>query len=164
MGAPASSIDAGDEAIAIALADEAATARFAARIAALARPGDVIALWGDLGAGKTTFARGFLRALGHAGEVPSPTFTLVQSYPLARATVCHIDLYRLGAPEEAWELGLEDAFAEAISLIEWPDRLGALLPEDRLDIHFADDGAGRVARLRGHGAWRARLAALAADD
>src|SRR5438132_8708462 len=97
------------------LPDEAATAALAARIAALARPGDVIALAGELGAGKTSFARAFIRArTGRDGEVaeevPSPTFTLVQVYELADATIWHFDGYRLCDPEEAWELGIEDAF------------------------------------------------------
>src|SRR5205807_6696912 len=106
------------------LPDEAATARLAARISALAEIGDVIALSGDLGAGKTTFARAFIRARGETGEVPSPTFTLVQVYELAAAAIWHFDLYRLRSPDEAWELGIEDALTEGISLIEWPDRLG----------------------------------------
>ncbi len=110
------------------LPDEAATAAFAARISALAAVGDIIALKGDLGAGKTTFARGFIRARGGTEEVPSPTFTLVQVYELTSAAIWHFDLYRLKSPEEAWELDIEEAFAEGISLIEWPERLGPLLP------------------------------------
>src|SRR5579885_856275 len=104
---------------ALTLADVSATADLAGRIAAEARAGDVIALWGDLGIGKTEFARAFIRARpgGHAAvEVPSPTFTLVQVYDLS-PPVWHFDLYRLERPDEAWELGLEEAFAEAISLI-----------------------------------------------
>src|SRR5437016_9040493 len=103
------------------LPDEAATAAFAARISALAEIGDVIALKGELGAGKTSFARAFIRARGGAEEVPSPTFTLVQLYELGDATVWHFDGYRLRHPEEAWELGIEDAFCDGISLIEWPE-------------------------------------------
>src|SRR5882762_7586612 len=104
--------------IAIDLPDETATAALGARIAAIARPGDVIALAGDLGAGKTTFARAFIRARGGSGEVPSPTFTLVQIYELPDGPVWHFDLYRLRHPDEAWELGIEDAFRDGISLIE----------------------------------------------
>src|ERR1043165_7946856 len=111
------------------LPDERATASLAARLAALARPGDVIALNGELGAGKTSFARAFIRARGADEDVPSPTFTLAQAYELPDATVWHFDCYRLRDPEEAWELGIEDAFREGISLIEWPERLGTLLPE-----------------------------------
>src|ERR1700724_308472 len=96
------------------LPDEGATAAFAARISGLAAPGDIIALKGDLGAGKTTFARAFIRSRGGEEEVPSPTFTLVQIYELAEAAVWHLDLYRLKSAEEAWELGIEDAFSEGI--------------------------------------------------
>ena len=96
-----------DESRRIALADEAATARLAARLAALARPGDVLALSGGLGAGKTVFARAFLRARAgdRALEVPSPTFTLVQAYDLPGGAVWHLDLYRLSDPSEVWEIG-----------------------------------------------------------
>ena len=103
-------------------------------LAALAKTGDVIALKGELGAGKTSFARAFIRALGGTGDVPSPTFTLVQVYELATATIWHFDGYRLRHPEEAWELGIEDAFADGISLIEWPERFGAFVPARRLEI------------------------------
>jgi tRNA threonylcarbamoyladenosine biosynthesis protein TsaE len=141
-----------------ALADEAATARLAAEVAARARAGDVIALAGPLGAGKTAFARAFIRALGGTEEVPSPTFTLVQTYPLT-ATVWHFDLFRLEAPAEAWELGIEEAFADGISLIEWPERLGALLPEDRLEVILSFAEPGRRARLVGRGSWAGRVPA-----
>ena len=143
----------------LALADEAATHDLAARIAALARVGDAILLQGGLGAGKTSFARGFLRALGVAEEVPSPTFTLVQAYDTAKGSVLHFDLYRLKRPEEALELGFEDARAEAILLVEWPERLGRLRPPDALTVALAIDGPhGRVASLSGGGDWPARLA------
>src|SRR5207302_8993725 len=118
----------------VELPDEAATAALAARLAALARPGDVIALRGELGAGKTTFARAFIAARGGGGDVPSPTFTLAQLYETGDATIWHFDFYRLRHPEEAWELGIEDAFHDGISLIEWPERLGALVPVRRLEI------------------------------
>ena len=146
------------------LADENATAGLARRLAALARAGDVIALWGPLGAGKTSFARAFIGALGAKEEVPSPTFTLVQAYPLALATVWHFDLFRLSSPEEARELGLEDALDGGISLIEWPDRLGALLPEQRLDVMLAFDDGRRRAELIGHGDWTTRLQAWREPD
>src|SRR4029077_21237738 len=120
--------------IIIELSDEAATAAFAARIAALARPGDVIALKGELGAGKTSFARAFIRARGGVEPVPSPAVTLVQVYELGHGTIWHIDAYRLRHPEEAWELDIEDAFHEGVSLIEWPERLGSLIPARRLEI------------------------------
>ncbi|MCW5773788.1 MAG: tRNA (adenosine(37)-N6)-threonylcarbamoyltransferase complex ATPase subunit type 1 TsaE [Rhodospirillaceae bacterium] len=117
----------------------AETAALAARLAAALDTGDVVALWGDLGAGKTTFARGLIAALAaEAGEavpeVPSPTFTLVQTYAFPRFTVWHFDLYRIERPDDAWELGLEEALADGVSLIEWPERLGPLLPAARIDV------------------------------
>lgn len=150
----------------INLPDEAATAAFASRIAAQARPGDVIALRGDLGAGKTSFARAFIRARGDADEeVPSPTFTLVQIYQTGAAAIWHFDLYRLGAAHEAWELGIEEAFAAGISLIEWPERLGSLLPQHRLEIAlaFGAHPQARRATCTGGADWPARLAEFAAD-
>jgi tRNA threonylcarbamoyladenosine biosynthesis protein TsaE len=145
----------------LCLSDEAATEALARRLAAVVRPGDVIALWGGLGAGKTAFARAFVRAAGDPDEeVPSPTFTLVQTYLLAAGPAWHFDLYRLSSPDEAWELGIEDAFAGGIVLIEWPDRLGPLLPADRLDVCF-DPGAtadSRLVRLAAHGRLAPRLA------
>jgi tRNA threonylcarbamoyladenosine biosynthesis protein TsaE len=145
----------------LALADEVATDRLGRALAAVARTGDVIALWGELGVGKTRLARGFIGALlGEAEEVPSPTFTLVQTYDTAQVTVWHFDLYRLAAPDEALELGIEEAFATGISLIEWPDRLGALLPRKRLDLRldFGGSEGAREASLTAHGeGWRARL-------
>ena len=145
----------------VALDDLAATARLAQALARQLAPGDVVGLSGALGAGKTTLARDVIRALGGAEEVPSPTFTLVQVYELADLTVWHFDLYRLGAPEEAYELGIEDAFDDGASLIEWPERMAPLLPADRLDIELSITGeTSRRARLTGHGRWAARLAAL----
>ena len=155
--------------IVIALPDEAATAALAARVAALARPGDVIALQGELGAGKTCFARAFIRARGGAGEVPSPTFTLVQIYEFGDATIWHFDGYRLRDPEEAWELGIEDAFHQGISLIEWPERFGPLLPARRLHITLSPGAAPTARRAAidpgGDAAadWASRLAGLAAE-
>jgi tRNA threonylcarbamoyladenosine biosynthesis protein TsaE len=147
------------------LPDEAATAVFAARISALAAAGDIIALKGDLGAGKTSFAREFIRARGGVEEVPSPTFTLVQVYEIGCVAIWHFDLYRLESPEEAWELGIEDAFSEGISLIEWPERLGALLPRRRLEIEllFGDRPTARRALIAAGEAWQKRLAAITAD-
>jgi len=139
----------------LALPDEAATAALARRIASLARPGDVIALAGDLGSGKTFFARAFI---GEA-EVPSPTFTLVQIYERPVGRIWHFDLYRLKQASEAIELDIEDAFAEGISLIEWPERLGSLLPAERLDValDFAAEPQARVATLTGRGRWAGLL-------
>jgi tRNA threonylcarbamoyladenosine biosynthesis protein TsaE len=147
------------------LPDEAATAAFAARISALAEIGDVIALRGNLGAGKTTFARAFIRARGCAEEVPSPTFTLAQIYELASAAIWHFDLYRLESPEDAWELGIEEAFSDGISLIEWPERLGHLLPRYRLEITFlfAERPEARRAVIAAGGDWQERVAGIGAD-
>jgi len=147
------------------LPDEAATAALAARIALAALPGDVIALKGELGAGKTSFARAFIRARGGTEAVPSPTFTLVQLYELAGAAVWHFDLYRLRDREEAWELGIEDAFRDGISLIEWPERLGTLLPARRLELalDFGPVPDARRATLSAGADWAARLANLAAE-
>ena len=141
------------------LPDEAATDALAAALARLARATDVFALSGELGTGKTTFARAFIDARGGGEEVPSPTFTLVQVYEVAEATVYHFDLFRLADPTDAFELGIEDAFAEAISLVEWPERLGPLLPAERLDVALAYGATApsRTARLTGHGAWKSRL-------
>ena len=144
------------------LPDEAATVALAEALAGLARPGDVIALEGALGSGKTVVARAFIRArCGAEEEVPSPTFTLVQAYDDPGGwTLYHFDLYRLVDPEEAWELDIEDAFAEGVSLMEWPDRLGALLPARALWLRLLagpDAGARRV-RLEGPDPWPRRLA------
>jgi tRNA threonylcarbamoyladenosine biosynthesis protein TsaE len=147
----------------IQLPDPAATAALAVALARLARPGDGIALRGDLGAGKTFFARAFIAE----PDVPSPTFTLVQTYDLSESCgeprrVWHFDLYRLQSPEDAVELDIEDAFAEGISLIEWPDRLGPLLPAERLDVElaFGPTPDARIASLTASGSWAARLAEI----
>lgn len=158
------------EALSLYLPDEAATERLARRLAALARPGDVIALTGELGSGKTVFARAFVNALAHPRgegpeEVPSPTFTLVQVYDRLPAPVWHVDLYRIKRPHEADELGLDEALADGIMLIEWPDRLGPRLPAERLDVTlaFAEAEGARHAVLQGGAAWTERLEALAED-
>src|SRR3954463_4857699 len=134
----------------IELPDEAATAAFATRLARLARRGDVIALEGELGAGKTSFARAFIRARANGetgGEtVPSPTFTLVQIYEVGDVPIWHIDAYRLRDPDEIWELGIEDGFRDGISLIEWPERLGSLIPARRLRIILSDAGPPNARR------------------
>ena len=151
--------------IVLDLPDETATAALAARIAAVAAPADIIALKGDLGSGKTTLARAFIRACGNQDEVPSPTFTLVQVYDARPAAIWHFDLYRIRVPEEAWELGIEDAFTTGISLIEWPERLGQLLPDRRLELGFAvgdEPGARHIAIDPGK-EWEKRLAMIAAD-
>lgn len=147
------------------LPDEAATRALAGRLAALARPPDVITLSGDLGAGKTSFARAFIQArAGRSLTVPSPTFTLVQTYPLDGGEIRHFDLYRLVNADEALELDIEDAFATAISLIEWPDRLDGRLPTDRLDLAFrhGDRPDARMVQLDPGPSWTERFARLSA--
>ena len=147
-------------------ATEAETAALATALAPVLRAGDCLALHGDLGAGKTAFARALINALPRpdgrieSEEVPSPTFTLVQMYDRRAAEVWHVDLYRLERPEDAWELGLEDALAEAITLIEWPERLGGLLPGDALHVRIEQDGGARRVCFSGSGDWAARLDAV----
>lgn len=131
------------------LKDETATLSLGAKLASSLSPGDVIALTGGLGAGKTTFARGLIRALCGEIEIPSPTYTIVQTYDTPRGEVWHCDMYRLERPEDAWELGLIDAFEDAICIIEWPDKLGELLPKHARFVDLKFDGTGRVATLKG---------------
>ena len=136
------------------LPDEAATAMLGARLAALLRPGWAVCLSGPLGAGKSTLARALIRALTTPDEeVPSPTFTLVQAYDGA-VPVSHFDLYRLTSPEEAWEIGFDEALETGAVVVEWPQRLGDRQPADRLDIEIFPEGTGRRARITPHGAWR----------
>ncbi|MEW9806209.1 tRNA (adenosine(37)-N6)-threonylcarbamoyltransferase complex ATPase subunit type 1 TsaE [Mesorhizobium sp. ZMM04-5] len=141
------------------LPDEEATARLGEDIAMALRPGDTLALAGDLGAGKTTLARGVIRAM--AGEpaldVPSPTFTLVQSYE-TRVPLHHFDLYRLAAPSELDELGLDEMLSAGAALIEWPDRAGDRLPPDAVKLELTHDGEGRLARIAGAGPAFERIA------
>src|SRR5262249_36256975 len=131
------------------LPDEAATAALAEDVAAALRPGDVVALSGPLGAGKTTFARALIRALADDPhlEVPSPTFTLVQAYAAGRLSLSHFDLYRVSDSSELDEIGFDDALTEGTVLVEWPERAGAGLPTERLDLTFALAGEGRRATL-----------------
>jgi tRNA threonylcarbamoyladenosine biosynthesis protein TsaE len=146
-----------------ALADLDATARLAVALAPLLRIGDVVALEGDLGAGKTAFARALIRELAVGDEeTPSPTFTLVQTYETPDFDIWHFDLYRLEKPADVFELGIEDAMAEAVTLIEWPDRLGRYLPPNRLVVRmdYADGESARIATLWGSGDWRERLGEL----
>jgi tRNA threonylcarbamoyladenosine biosynthesis protein TsaE len=110
-----------------------------------------------LGAGKSSLARGLIRALApEAGDVPSPTFTLVQFYAGPAFEIAHFDLYRLTRPEEAFEIGLDEALREGAAVIEWPERLGGILPADRLDVAISLDGGGRRARITAHGVWEGR--------
>lgn len=140
------------------LDDPDAAAAFGRRLAACLEPGDAVLLSGDLGAGKTTVARAAIQALTGETDIPSPTYTLVQSYETKSGLrLVHADLYRIEAPGELEELGLEEAWEEGIALIEWPDRLAAQ-PDNRLEIHLEilAEG-GRRAALSGSGSWERRL-------
>jgi tRNA threonylcarbamoyl adenosine modification protein YjeE len=136
------------------LPDLGATQMLGARIAGALRPGDTVALSGDLGAGKTTLARAILASLGVTEAVPSPTFTLVQSYDTPHLSVSHYDLYRLKSEGEMDELGLEDALELGAALIEWPERAGSRLPRERLTVTLRAAPEGRRADLSGPSRWR----------
>jgi tRNA threonylcarbamoyladenosine biosynthesis protein TsaE len=141
----------------IRLPDADATARLGAAIAKALLSGDTVCLFGPLGAGKSTLARGLIRALTSPNEeVPSPTFTLVQTYEAGAMTVAHFDLYRLTKASEIEELGLDEALDDGVAIIEWPERLEGRLPPDRLDIVIAPDGDGRMAILTRHGGFEGR--------
>ena len=144
------------------LGDETATVALAEDLAAVLRPGDVIALVGDLGAGKSTFARALLRAFADdaALDVPSPTFTLVQTYDLGRLTLSHYDLYRLADASELDELGFDEAIAQGAALVEWPDRAENRLPASTLVLAIGPSATAEARRARLTGpaeAWSARL-------
>jgi len=136
----------------VPLPDLDATTRLGAGIAGALRPGDAVALWGDLGAGKTTLARAILRALGVKEDVPSPTFTLVQSYD-TQPRIAHYDLYRLKQAREMEELGFDDALAEGAVLVEWPERAPEILPPDALHVRLGVADGARTARLTGPARW-----------
>jgi tRNA threonylcarbamoyladenosine biosynthesis protein TsaE len=136
-----------DTALELVSASPEATRAFAARLAAVAAPGDVVCLWGDLGAGKTVFAKGFGAGLGVRDTISSPSFVLMGEYA-GRLPLFHIDLYRLASAAEALDGGLlDDRQATGVVVIEWPDRLGEALPDDRLDVRI-DGGADEPRRLR----------------
>lgn len=140
------------------LADLSQTESLAQAIAAVLRAGDVLLLEGPIGAGKTAFARAVIRArLGRAEDVPSPTFTLVQTYEAPGTDIWHCDLYRLTDPDEAIELGLDAAFETAICLVEWPDRLGSLRPPQALTLAFAAHADHHSLTLAGPDIWAPRL-------
>ena len=145
------------------LPDPDATARLGAALARALRVGEAVCLTGPLGAGKSVLARGAIFELSPGErDAPSPTFTLVQTYPNPRLSLAHLDLYRLASAEEAYELGLEDALRDGAAVIEWAERLGADLPQDRVEVVIAhtDDLNGRRADLTGHGAWKGRALEL----
>ena len=141
------------------LTDEDATARLGAKIAQALAPGDVVALSGDLGAGKTTLARAILRARGVEEHVPSPTFTLVQAYETPGLTIHHFDLYRIESERELLELGLEDALETGAILVEWPERgMPGHLAAEALAVALTAEGETvRSARLSGPERWRSAL-------
>ena len=148
----------------IALSDAEATTRLGQVIAPLLAAGDSVLLYGPLGMGKSTLARGLIRALTTPDEdVPSPTFTLVQFYE-SDPPIAHFDLYRLSRAEEAFEIGLDEALDEGCAVIEWPERLGddpgAFLGRDRLIIEISEQGEGRLATVSGVGRWETGLKEL----
>ena len=149
----------------IADADESGVTRLAERLALKLAVGDVVALHGDLGAGKTTFARALIRAVlaDAEAEIPSPTFSLVQTYASNRFELAHLDLYRLASEDELIELGLDESLAAGVAIIEWPERAPGLRAANRLDVHLVQ-GSGddlRSITLTGNGSWAARLQRLA---
>jgi tRNA threonylcarbamoyl adenosine modification protein YjeE len=151
----------------LVLPDLAATRALGRRLARILRKGDLVALEGDLGAGKSELARAVIRArAGAAIEVPSPTFTLVQAYDLPGLRITHADLYRLAAADEVPELGLDEAVSLGALLVEWPERAGGLLPGERLTIRLFLPDPGepgrREALLVGDVGWLDRLEALVA--
>ncbi|MEM7426761.1 MAG: tRNA (adenosine(37)-N6)-threonylcarbamoyltransferase complex ATPase subunit type 1 TsaE, partial [Pseudomonadota bacterium] len=157
----------GDHSRTLVLEGEAATVALARELALFARIGDVIALSGDVGTGKSSFARGFINALSPGAEeieVPSPTFTLVQQYDQIRVPVAHFDFYRIREAAEVEELGFPALASQAALLAEWPERALEYLPEDRLALEFEDgaDEHSRNVTLRGHGSWQPRLSRMRA--
>lgn len=141
-----------------ALPNEAATTALARALAPHLRKGDLVALWGGLGAGKTTLCRALISALrGKDSDVPSPTYTLVQTYDAGSLPIFHFDLYRLNTPDELDEIGWEDS-AEGLALVEWPGKAGDRLPAWRLDLTLEKTGDSRIARLEPRGEdWQTRL-------
>jgi len=139
------------------LADADATLALGAWLAPLLRVSDVVLLKGDLGAGKTTWARGLICTLLGDVEVPSPTYTLVQTYAAPNFEVWHFDLYRLKQESDVWELGIEEALDDSVCLIEWPERIDGLLNGTELTIALNINTTGRTANIIGNGDWAARF-------
>lgn len=145
----------------ITLPSESDTVNLATKFAQVLVSGDTILLSGDIGAGKSAFSRALIRAKAGAEiDVPSPTYTLVQTYDVGGDEVWHCDLYRLTSPEEAFELGLDEAFETAICLIEWPDRLGNFAPAHGLSLHFEARADGHAVTLSPNQNWVTRLGDL----
>ena len=128
-----------------------------ARLAPHLRACDVLLLSGGLGAGKTTFSRGLIKALSGADEVPSPTYTLLQTYEGEDFPIYHFDLYRIDNPQDVWELGIEEALDEGLSLIEWPQRLGDIAPDGALHINIDFTETGRMVAFSGNADWAKRM-------
>ncbi|MGB0689946.1 MAG: tRNA (adenosine(37)-N6)-threonylcarbamoyltransferase complex ATPase subunit type 1 TsaE [Candidatus Puniceispirillum sp.] len=156
--------------IKLELQNLAATERLGQFLSQDLAAGDVIALYGQLGAGKSTLARALISTLcPHEADIPSPTFTLVQTYDMPDGTpLWHLDLYRIDTPDDAIELGIEDAFLDAVCVIEWPVRLGDLLPDDCLSIHInisddALDSQVRQVEISAPASWDRRIEAIAAQ-
>lgn len=150
--------------ITISLPNATATDQLGAALASVAKTGDCILLSGQIGAGKSALARAFIRALlGPETEVPSPTFTLVQTYEHSDFEIWHADLYRLSDTQEAVELGLTDAFDTAVTLIEWPDLLGDLAPAHALSIHLTVQEASHTAVMSYGPDWSDRIAQVTSD-
>lgn len=141
------------------LADEAATSALGTRLAPVLRSGDLLLLSGDLGAGKSVLARAIIQYFYPGAPAPSPTFTFVETYDEGPLTISHFDLYRLEAPEDVWELGIEEAMDEGLMIVEWPERTGALPTGTSLQVRFeiTDKGAARRAILSGDANWARRL-------
>ncbi len=147
------------------LPDAEATARLGRLLAPHLRTGDAVLLEGPLGAGKSHLARALIQhlmaAAGRVEDVPSPTYTLVQTYDVGALRILHADLYRLDGPGDVAELGLADALADTLCLIEWPDRLGRDAPGDALTVTMGHAGDGRKVTLTGGPDWAGRLAGVA---
>ena len=159
----------GDNTWSVVMYSKSELAAWGARLAEVLCIGDIIALEGTLGSGKTTLARSIIRAVyGETTVVPSPTFTLVQIYEGERLPIWHCDLYRLESSEETLELGLDEAYREAVTLIEWPDRLGGTLPKNALNLRLENEASTnenfRRIFLSGNKRWQAALDYLGCDD
>ena len=133
----------------VSLSDESQMLAFGAKLIAQLFTGQTVCLTGGLGAGKTTLVRGMIQSLLGPIDVPSPTYTLVQTYDCPEFELWHCDMYRLEKPEDGYELGLIDAFDETVCLVEWPNKLGSLIPEDALHIDISFEGQGRKVTLKG---------------
>jgi len=133
----------------VSIANEAELLALGASLIPQLSAGQTVCLIGGLGAGKTTLVRGMIQSVLGDIDVPSPTYTLVQTYEMPEFELWHCDMYRLDRPEDGYELGLIDAFEEAVCLIEWPDKLGELIPDDAMRIEIAFDGEGRKVTLAG---------------